>query len=94
MIAIKVFIWIALIIIALWAVHRLLLWMEDRGWIFYKKKQPTRVSIGSALLEVQSILDPGKKAVIEEIRKVEHDQQHSGDPIKDNNFDVNSTKDE
>ena len=60
---IKGFICVALIFFALWAIDKLLLWMEDSGWIFYRRKKPNRGSIGNAFLEVQSLIEPGTKVI-------------------------------
>jgi hypothetical protein len=54
--------------------------MEDRGWIYYRKKRGSSGTLGSAFLEVQSILEPGKRYVLEEKRKEDVDDEESGDP--------------
>ena len=54
----------------LYGLHRLSSWMEDRGWIYYRKK---RGSSGS-------MLEPGKRYVLEEKRKEDVDDEESGDP--------------
>lgn len=50
---------------ALWGLDRLLLVAEARGWIYYRKKRGTSSRLGSAFLEVQSILEPEKRHVAE-----------------------------
>ena len=50
---------------ALWGLDRLLLKAEGRGWIYYRKKRGTSSRLGSAFLEVQSILEPEKRHVAE-----------------------------
>ena len=80
-------IWTAIIILALWAVDKLLLWMEVSGWINYRRKFPNRRSIGSAFLEVQSLIEPGKKATVEEMRRIKHDKSFSGDLKNDDRVD-------
>ncbi|OGF67770.1 MAG: hypothetical protein A2Y62_13910 [Candidatus Fischerbacteria bacterium RBG_13_37_8] len=60
---------IALLIIAvvllIIALDRLALYMERREWIYYRKKQPSSTSLGNAFLELQGMLEPGKKHVQE-----------------------------
>jgi hypothetical protein len=74
----------ALILLAtgavLYAIHRLALWAEARGWIYYLHNKPTTSTLGNAFLEVQSLIEPGKRDLVE-IRKedaVEEDDQ--GEP--------------
>ncbi|MCX6554206.1 MAG: hypothetical protein NTZ12_04200 [Candidatus Aminicenantes bacterium] len=53
------------IILGMVGLHLLALWMERKGWIYYKHNKPSRSSLGNAFLEVQSILEPNKKHIIE-----------------------------
>ena len=71
--------WVALIGALLYALHRLGLWMEERGWIYYKKRGSSG-ALSSAFLEVQSILEPGKRYELEIQRKDDAEDQESGDP--------------
>ncbi len=48
---------------------RLFLKMEARGWIYYRKKQASPGGLGSAVLSVQSMLEPGKQYVLESKQK-------------------------
>ncbi len=64
----------------LFLADRLLLAMESRGWIYYRKKQGSGSRLGGAFLHVQSILEPGKKYVIEETEKTKKEERHSGAP--------------
>jgi hypothetical protein len=77
---VKVSIWLAIAIVALWAIDTLLLWAEGRGWIFYRRNKPTRGALGNAFLEINGIIDQGKKVILREMKKTEHDESHSGDP--------------
>lgn len=67
--------------------HLLALWMERKGWIFYKHTKPSRSSLGNAFLEVQSILEPNKKHIIEikkELRKETAElEKKPGDPDRE-----------
>lgn len=60
--------WASAVLAALWGLDRLLLWAEARGWIYYRKKRGTGSRLGSAFLEVQSLLEPDKRHVAQ-IRK-------------------------
>jgi hypothetical protein len=72
--------WVATAAIALLVLDRLLLLMERRGWIYYRKKQPSRTSLGNAFLEIQSILEPSKKIMVVVKKEEKKEQSESGDP--------------
>jgi hypothetical protein len=76
----KIVLWVAAAAIALLALDRLLLSMERRGWIYYRKKQPNRTSLGNAFLEIQSILEPSKKMMVVAKKEEKKEQAESGDP--------------
>lgn len=60
-------------------VDRLLLWMERRGWILYRGLRPEPRGLGPAFLEVQRILEPGARHVLEEkVRRREQDDDEGG----------------
>ncbi len=66
--------WLAISLLVIAAVaglgtlDRLLLAMERRGWIYYRKKQGSRATLGGALLQVQAIFEPQKEHAAE-VRK-------------------------
>ncbi len=64
----------------LYGFHRLAVWAERRGWIYYRKRRGSSGTLGSALLEVQSLLEPSKRHVVEERRRDVVDDEESGDP--------------
>ena len=74
---------LALIALALLAcgalLHLLFRWMEDKGWIYYQRNRPSRTALGNAFLEIQSILEPDKKHVVEIRRDGKRDVAASGD---------------
>ncbi len=76
----KFLIWGVVIAIALYGLHRLALWAEERGYIYYLKDQPSPGTLSNAFLETQSILEPDRKAMIEVIRDEHEEQADSGDP--------------
>jgi hypothetical protein len=49
---------------ALWLLDRLGLWLEDRGWLYYRKKKP-RSSPMSAWVAAQQFIEPGVKHVVQ-----------------------------
>jgi len=70
--------------IAMFAAHRLACWAEDRGWIYYRKGGGRPGTSAQAFLEIHSMMDSGKKHVLEVMREDEEKagQDDSGDPPK------------
>lgn len=66
--------------VALFALHRLALWAESRGYIYYTRTAPSRGSVGNAFLEVHSLIEPDKRALVEVLREERTEQGESGDP--------------
>jgi len=68
------------------AVDRLLLWMEWRGWVDYRRTYPGRIDpgqIGPAFLAIQGLLEPDRKFMHEEktSARTERDEESGpGDP--------------
>ena len=52
------------IIAILVSLDRLCLWLEDRGWLYYRRKKPTSSPM-SALVAIQQFIEPGLKHVVE-----------------------------
>ena len=55
--------------VALFLGDRLLLWMEESGWIDYRRTYPGRMSagqVGPAFLAIQGLLEPEKRHAAEE----------------------------
>lgn len=75
----KIILWVVGIGIAMFLLDKALLKMESRGWIYYRKKAPTRSSLGNAFLEIQSLLEPSKKAMVEVMKEEKKEQADSGD---------------
>jgi hypothetical protein len=72
--------WLIAIAVALYTLHRLGLWMEERGWIYYRKKHGSSGSLSSAVLEVQALFEPSRRHVLEITRQDDDEQDKSGDP--------------
>ena len=71
--------WLIAIAASLYALHRLALWAESRGWIYYKRSQGSSTRAGNAMLEVQQLLEPSKRHVIEMKRDQRAERDDSGD---------------
>ena len=64
-------------------VDRLLLWMEWRGWIDYRRTYPGRFSagqVGPAFLAIQGLLEPEKRHAAEEQTSVRTERDEDGAP--------------
>jgi hypothetical protein len=59
--------------------HLLALWMERKGWIYYTHTKPGGSSLGNAFLEVQSILEPNKKHLIQVKKEQKKTTEELGD---------------
>ncbi len=57
-------------LLALYGLHRLGLWMEDRGYIYYVRKKPTGSAAGS-FVALQKIIEPQAQHVIQ-VARVNH----------------------
>ena len=51
--------------VAFYFIDRICLWLEERGWLYYRCRKPEGGVIGNALLELQSFLNPGTRNTIE-----------------------------
>jgi hypothetical protein len=67
-------------LLVLYGLHRLARWAERRGWIYYLERRGTSGALGNAFLEIQSIMEPGKRYVVEERARPGVKEQDSGDP--------------
>ncbi|HTY40310.1 MAG TPA: hypothetical protein VMH79_00420 [Thermoanaerobaculia bacterium] len=67
--------------LALFLGDRLLLWMEERGWIDYRRTYPGRINagqVGPAFLAIQGLLEPEKRHAAEEQTAVRTERDASG----------------
>lgn len=64
----------------LYGLHRLALWAERRGWIYYLKNRGSSGALGNAALEVQAMFEPAQRHVLEERLADMEDHEQSGDP--------------
>jgi len=72
----------ALVVAALmlvWALHRLALWAEARGCIYYRRRHGG-AGLPRAVLEVQALFEPQQRHVLEERVREPAPDDASGDP--------------
>lgn len=67
-------------ICVLFALDRLALWMEGRGWIYYRRRRASTSTLGNAFLEVQALVEPGQRLVLEARQEDRVEDHESGDP--------------
>ena len=72
--------WVVLVVVGTYLLHRVALRMEAKGWIYYQKKRGSSGTLSSAALELQSMLEPSKRYVLEERRREDIEEPASGDP--------------
>jgi len=77
----KLLFWALVIVAALYAIDRLLLAAEARGWIYWRKKSASPGTTASAMLEVQSLIQPGNAHVVEALRSEASEEDDEGDDI-------------
>ncbi|HEY1219209.1 MAG: hypothetical protein ABSE42_13650 [Bryobacteraceae bacterium] len=61
--------------IGVYGLHRLALWMETKGWLFYVHKKASPNALGNAAFGIQRIIQPGAGHVLEvrQSRRVRRD---------------------
>lgn len=71
---------IVLAVAGLWALHRVLLYAESRGWIYYRKKRGSYGGLG-VTSNFLNIYDPSRKHLQEVVREGEwkRDEDDDGD---------------
>ncbi len=75
----KLVVGIVLVASGLYLLHRLALWVEQRGWIYYRRSGRAS-SVGSAFLETQAMLEPEKRHLAEIVRAEQVEETESGLP--------------
>jgi hypothetical protein len=51
------------LVAACWLLDRLGLWLEDRGWLYYRRKKPSSSPL-SSLVALQQLIEPGVQHVV------------------------------
>jgi hypothetical protein len=73
-------IWIVAIALGLFGLHRLALWMESRGWVYYMETRASGGALASAILELQQIAQPGTRYILEMKRESRAERDDESDP--------------
>lgn len=72
---------IILVVLVLFGLDRFGLWLEDQGYIYYRKSRVSpSVGVGNALIEFNSVFDSNVKNMYEIQQEQEQDGAESGDP--------------
>jgi hypothetical protein len=75
---------LAVLVVAVgYGLHRLSIWAEDRGWIYYRKGHGRSWGAGRAAQELQSLLQPSSRHVVEETSRQEITREDRGDSSAD-----------
>lgn len=77
----KILLILAGIGVAVFAADRLLLWLEWRGLIDYRRTYPGRINtgnVGPAFLAIQSLFEPAKAHAVEEQRAQRTEEADKG----------------
>lgn len=67
-------------VLALLVVDRVLLWMEARGWINYRRNGLSRTGPIYHTLELHSVFEPGMEEVQQVRVREEQQEDEAGDP--------------
>lgn len=70
---------VGMMTLGLFALHHICLWLEARGWIYYRQKSPSGGGLGNALQELDAILNPSARQVIEVKQKDSKQRDDQGD---------------
>jgi hypothetical protein len=71
---------VAAAVVGLWGLHRLARRAEARDRIRCRRGRGSAAALGNALLEVQSMVEPSARHVLEERRREAEAPEESGDP--------------
>lgn len=73
--------WVVGLAAGLFILDRALLFLEGRGWIYYRRSKAGRGASTYHLLEWTSVLDPSQKQVLELRVSEERQEDESGGPL-------------
>ena len=79
----KIVLVLAGLVLGVFLVDRLLLWMEWKGWIDYRRTYPGLINpgqVGPAFLSIQGLLEPEKRHAAEAQRALRTEEDESGGP--------------
>jgi hypothetical protein len=73
----EIFLWALVVVAALIGLDRLFLWMEEKGWVYYRKKKSS-VGMGDIFLSGNAF-DPGAKHLQEARQEKTQEEEEDGD---------------
>jgi len=76
----EVFLAVLTLIGLLYVLHRVALWAEGQGWVYYLNRKPSNSALGNAFLEIQSMIEPDKRHVVEARKEEAIEEDEQGDP--------------
>jgi hypothetical protein len=79
----KLALWGVAVAFALFLLDRLLLWVESRGWLYYRRTRPRGGASLYHFLDIHKIYNPEIQEVIEIKYGEEQQEDESGDPPVD-----------
>jgi hypothetical protein len=62
---VKIIYYFALLIIGIWLFDKTCLWLERKGWLYYRFEKPQKGIIGDVLQELNAHLSPSNRHVVE-----------------------------
>jgi hypothetical protein len=66
--------------LTLWLLHRGLLWMESRGWVYYRHAPSPPGAAANALATFETLLNPAAEHVVEYRRSGDLRPVETGEP--------------
>lgn len=79
---VKAVIIILALAVALFVLDRLLLAAERRGWIYWRKSKASPGTVSTAMMELHSMVEPGRAHVVEAMRAEDEDEDDLGDDVE------------
>lgn len=73
-------IWGTVFAVALLAFDRLFLWLEAKGWMYYRRNKPRGGAAVYHLMQIHSTFEPGFEEVIEVKVHEEQSEDEAGNP--------------
>ena len=81
----KILFTIIMFFVSLFIIDRICLWLENRGWLFYRKNKPQSGALGGALMDLQNVVNPSTRHIIE-IKEHKIETEHCDDDKDKNNI--------
>ncbi len=88
----RALLYIAIAAAVLLALHLLAIGAESRGWIYYRKGRGRNWGVSAAAQELQSLLQPSARHVVEQAQEEELLREESGDAADDDDPAIDATE--